>query len=164
MVTVMSFNYSMYQRGCLVIPMILIIFSLCLLASNVFSVLKNIRNKKIREKIILSIMVSLLCIYTIIMSLGKLTSGGLEIIVEKEDDAVEISGNVQNIDNIGKFELPLFNLEYGYGESSGVEITIEGVVVKGPGCILNYVKTDDTVTIVYLPKSGYILSIYNQCQ
>ena len=86
------------------------------------------------------------------------------MIIEKENDAVEIRGKIQNIQNIGKFELPLFNLEYGYGESSGVEITIEGVVVKGPGCILNYVKTDDTVTIVYLPKSGYILSIYNQCQ
>ena len=162
--TVMSFNYSMYQRGCLVIPLVLIIFHLGILLSVILSFVKRNKNSDLVKKFVLLCLVSLLCIYSVIMSIGELTNGGLEMIIEKEDDAVEIRGKIQNIHNIGKFELPLFNLEYGYGESSGVEITIEGVVVKGPGCILNYVKTDDTVTIVYLPKSGYILSIYNQCQ
>ncbi len=76
---------------------------------------------------------------------------------EKETDAVEMQGYISDIRGLGRFAFPKLKSDYGYGETNGVEFTINGVqctaIVKGS------LEVGDYVSVVYLPKSGYVLFI-----
>ncbi len=155
----MNFSYTMYQKGCFIVPMVLVVFALIIVSSVIVSVFKKSSQKKYKKGQIFYVFVLLFCVYMIVMSVGKLASGGIFIMLDKEKNAVELTGKIDEIKNINEFKIPLFKTGYEYGETSGVEITIGETIIKGPGCISNYVKLGDEVTIVYLPNSGYILNI-----
>ena len=87
---------------------------------------------------------------------GKLIHG-INLIKEKEEDAVEIYGEISNKKGINDFTRRLVGDKYGYDEISGTIFTIDGIKCTAPlNCGL---EVGDYVTVRYLPKSGYILYI-----
>ena len=91
------------------------------------------------------------------IQIGVLYNGGIYLREEKETDAVEMQGEITNIEGLGEFSFPRIQDDYEYDEKNGYKFTINGVqctfVAKGS------LEVGDYVTVKYLPKSGYILYI-----
>ena len=86
-----------------------------------------------------------------------LMRGGIYLVVEKEDDAVEIEGMITDMKSINDFSYRWVGLEYGYDKISGTIFTIDGIKCTAPlNCGL---EVGDYVTVRYLPKSGCIMYI-----
>ena len=141
-------------------PVVILAILSIVIIKSIYSFIKNRGHNTIIKRIALALFL-VFSVYMIFDCTSKLASGGSSLIRENESYAIEINGEVEQISYIGKTKMPLFKTEYGYGEKSGVEISISGIVLKGPGCIMAYVKVGDRVTVKYLPDSGYILSITN---
>ena len=80
--------------------------------------------------------------------IGPLLNGGMYLFVEKETDAVEISGTITQIKGLDYSTLPTM------GGARFIIDHIPCTVMRKEGF-----EVGDEVTVVYLPKSGYVLSI-----
>ncbi len=83
-----------------------------------------------------------------------LLNGGISLLTEKADDAVEKSGNIESICEPSK-RLPGFRS----GHDHGADVVIDGEVYFVATC--EGFEVGDLVTISYLPKSRFILGIYH---
>ena len=154
----MFFDYSQYVRGCLILPLIISLFFLVVLISCIIQLVGIRFDNRISyvdiAKMVLTVSV---CVFFLCMNIGRLLHGGIHLIYEREQDAIEIHGEITNISGPGRFSFPEMKSDYGYGETNGVQFTINGIPCTA--IVQGFLKVGDNVTVVYLPQSGYILSI-----
>ncbi len=154
----MYFDYWQYVRGCLVIPLLVALFALLMIISVMSHYVPMFFRKTLGYQDVVNILlVFLICGFFLCMNIGRLSHGGIHLIYERESSAIELHGEIDEIEYLGRYSFPEMKSEYGYENSNGVQFTIDGVqctaVVKGG------LEIGDYVTISYLPMSGYILSI-----
>lgn len=154
----MYFDYYQYYRGCLIVSIFLVLFILCMLVPTVLYYTRVALRKCISLRDGMKcVLFVLICGFSLCMNVGILLHGGIYMLNEKETDAVEMQGYISDIRGLGRFAFPKLKSDYGYGETNGVEFTINGVqctaIVKGS------LEVGDYVSVVYLPKSGYVLFI-----
>lgn len=155
----MQFDYSMYSRGCCDVPLVFALFILVWLIASVIGFVKKISSHKMgRRDIYYFILAFLVALPLIGMNVSRLLHGGMYLITEAETDAVEMQGEITEIEGLGQLSMPRLKSDYGYGDTNGVQFTINGVQCKAS--VKGDLEVGDYVTVVYLPKSGYILTIY----
>ena len=153
----MNFNYDYYQLGCLTLPIITLIgfaFTACLFV--IYPIIKFFKNRKFNARdIIAGIFFLAVAIPLLNLDIGQLVSGGIYLLREKEKDAIVLQGEISEIKELANYEFPN---PRSYHESNGVQFTVNGVECAAP--IKGSLEVGNTVEVVYLPKSGYILSIH----
>ena len=93
------------------------------------------------------------------MFVGILANGGAAVGHEENCDAVRMEGSIEDIENLYTFSFPKTSPKYSEreGEISGYRFWINGI-----SCIAfekGNLQVGDTVTVLYLPKSRYVLEI-----
>lgn len=154
----MQFEYAQYVRGCLIIPIFVSLFALSMLFSAVSHLIAAMIQQKVSSRDLVNFLLAVLvCSFFLYMNIGRLLHGGIHLIYERESNAVELQGNIVEIKELGRYSFPELKTEYGYGETNGVQLLIDGVectaVTRGE------LVVGDNVTVIFLPQSGYILSI-----
>ena len=117
------------------------------------------RGKTFRKRIKIWIL-TLFFIFVMVQYVSVIVSGSYHLLYEREHDAVTVSGQITEIAPTNRF--PTFSADYANSEeitSSGVDITVDGKALKGHNCIYAGYSKGDSVTVTYLPNSGYILKI-----
>ena len=157
----MQFEYVQYLKGCLLLPVAISIATLALFLPPLFHFIVNIfaRKMMLRDygRFLFAI---LLCSIFLFINIGRLSHGGIKLINENESDAVEVSGKIIEINRLGRWAFPELNAEYNPRVPNGVQIVLDNGIVctaitYGPFAI------GDSVTMIYLPQSRYVLSIRN---
>lgn len=149
-------SFSQYLANYCIFPLFTCVLCLGILVDNVIFAYKYIHEKNVNIKnvfqTLISIVISLLLfVHSVIMPLGL---RGILLMCEKESDAVEASGTIENVEV----------LDYRlYGTSDIYLFTINDVKYIA---VLNRSEsvpyaTGDYVKVVYLPRSRYILAISN---
>ena len=155
----MVFSYNQYARGCLIVPAVILLSSVVALISASFSCIKKIIDGNTATSItIRDVLIIVIVSFFMSMSIGRLLNGGYCLVSESESDSVEIRGRIVKIENLGRFEFPELKSDYGYGEDNGVRFTIGDIQCSAP--VSGDLEVGDYVAVVYLPKSGYVLSIF----
>ena len=97
-------------------------------------------------------------IVAVLLGKNLVTGGGIHLVYERPEAAVTVEGTVEEV----KANSIWSGLRYtAYGESSsGYEYTINGETMKGMA--KGTLEPGDEVTVTYLPKSGFVLSIEEQ--
>ena len=87
-----------------------------------------------------------------------ITGGGIHLIYERPKAAVTVEATLEAVESKSVFS----GIRYSaYGESSsGYEFTVDGQTLTGMA--KGTLEAGDEVTVTYLPKSGYVLSIEEQ--
>lgn len=153
----MTFAYHEYLLNALMMPLFALAF---VLAAIFFSLKPEIKNyfttkeiewshlgRKLGLNIILLAMVVLMCVI--------LSHGGFSLITERPKDAMTVTGTIEQIEARSSFESMKFWSDYG--ESYGIEFTVDEItcVAMAQGDL----EVGDQVTVTYMPKSGFVLSI-----
>lgn len=154
----MHFEYTQYVRGCLIIPIFVSLFALSMLISAASHFVTVITQQKLSSRDVINLLLAVLvCGFFLCMNVGRLLHGGIHLTYERESNAVELQGEILEIKELGRYSFPELKTEYGYGETNGVQLVIDGVectaVTRG------ILEVGDNVTVTFLPQSGYILSI-----
>ena len=157
------YDYSLYFNGCFVLPLIILIFALTALTINCFHYGKKIVFHSADGKDIVTFLIAILIFgFFITLNGSRLIHGGIYLINEKEQDAVTIDGRISQINMLNIFEFPELSVhsenENGANHAhNGVEIIVNHIpcvaIDQGP------FEIGDTVSVSYLPKSRYILTI-----
>lgn len=154
----MNFEYAQYVRGCLIVPLGIVLFTLCLFIPEILHFITDLIKHSINTKSVVTFLIAVLFFgFFLCMNLGRVLHGGIHLICEKEEHAVELQGEILEIKPLGKFSFPELKTEYGYEKANGVQFIVNGIACSAP--IQGSINVGDYVTIVYLPKSGYVLSI-----
>lgn len=157
-VSLMEFEYATYYRQNCVIPVVLILFCVALLAYSVYKAVSksHYENIKIFFKDNRGLLVFIIMmLFLISVNIPPLARGGYCLFFEKEKDAVEIVGVIEET-----FELPWFGgSKYDVEQNQG---NGEGIVINGIKYYLvtygDYEK-GDFVSIKVLPKSKLVLEM-----
>ena len=148
------FDYQVYLNNALVLP---IIASIMLLILNGYLIitlfLSIIKGKKTEIQNILFIIffVIVSCVITN-DNYKTLSNGGIYLFFENEDDAVVESGMIESICEPSE-RITRFKSDYGYG----ADVIIDGELYFALTC--NGFEKGNKVTVLYLPKSHFILNI-----
>ena len=154
----MQFEYAQYVTLCLIVPILVSLFSLYVLISYLMHLRTKIHQKKwFSRNLVNLLLVVTICSIFLSMNIGRLSHGGIHLIYEREFDAVDIQGNIEEIRELGRYSFPELKTEYGYGDKNGVQFLIGGVECTAP--TRGDIAVGDNVTVTFLPQSGYILSI-----
>ena len=121
----------------------------------------NVSNIKQNFRYFITSFISLIIMITLFVfpSVLSLSNGGIYMLIEKEEDAIVLEGEIETIVHPSK-RVP--NHKYAYTEeasNSGMDITINGETFFMPHTL--GFEEGDKVVIAYLPKSKFILSIYH---
>lgn len=154
----MHFEYTQYVRGCLIIPISVSLFALSMCVSAVSHLITvTIQQKSTSRDIVNFLLTMLVCSFFLCINAGRLLYGGIHLIYERESNAVEVQGEILEIRELGRCSFPKLKTEYRHNETNGVQFLIDGIecaaVTRGT------LEVGDNVTVTFLPKSGYILSI-----
>ena len=154
----MHFEYTQYVRGCLIIPIFVSLFALSMLISVVLHLITVIIQQKLSTRdVINSLLAVLVCGFFLCMNVGRLSYGGIHLIYERESNVVELQGEITQIKELSRYSFPELKSEYGYGETNGVQFSIDGIVCTAP--TRGTLEVGDNVVVAILPQSRYILSI-----
>ena len=149
----MSFQHSAYQFSCLILPLIIIlVFALWLCVCIIRLIMKSHRGKTVSRDMTSCLIVLLIAAFVSVPQIKSLSSGGIHLITEKEQDAIV---DIITIDSIcepsERFPNYKHNHNFGADVASGDRLYfVESCSEFSPG---------DTVSISYLPRSGIILDI-----
>lgn len=153
----MVFRYFDYLTNALLFPGFVLIFTL----SAIFLSLKpevkayfttgEIDWQHLKQKLLLNAILIIAIVVLIII----LTNGGFQMIADRPSEAVTVTGTIEQIEARNSFQGMKFWSDYG--ESYGVELTINGetCIAMAQGDL----QIGDCVTATYLPNSGFVLSI-----
>lgn len=156
-----QFDYDAYLISNCLVPLFFLIFVLIAFTILIVGYVRYFRDGTSDKsldvilKMILGFVVLLFLMSTKIMLLSR---GGIYLLFEKENDAIEITGEIEST-----FELP-FNggmrlSKYGIRQNDGCG---EGIIIDGIKYhIMTYgdYKEGDMVTIKVLPKSKLVLEL-----
>lgn len=140
----MTFSYSEYSQTFLLYPLVFIIFLTPMLISIAHALIRCLLDSftnNLKEIATLGF-VCVIVVCAIISSISTLASGGAWLFVENETSSVEATGTITEIERVGKHEYQFM--------MNGTMYTIIDTGDFGEG---------DFVSITYLPKSKYVLSM-----
>ena len=154
----MQFAYDDYVKGCLILPACITLLTIGWLVSPLARGIAEIKRNGFSAKVVKRLAaVLLICAVFLSLNIGRLLYGGICLVAEREEDAVEISGTISSIENLSRFSFPELNNEYRSVQPNGAKIVVGDVpcvaVSSGEFAV------GDFVTVVYLPQSRYVLSI-----
>ncbi len=147
----MSFDFNYYLNGGLINPIIIGTLISFFLLNSVISVCKTIRFTSFEKSSLLkefAIVIGFLLLLSI--NIVRLSNGGFWLLFENESDSITTQGEISSIEEISTIRFPNIN---GYGK----EITIDGE--QYISMHFDEFEIGDYVTIRYLPRSKYVLSI-----
>ena len=157
----MSFDYNVYYRQDCIVPLCLALFAGAVLLHCLIRLVRKLRitdrEKRIRECrgffIALPFFAFLLSVNCI-----HLFRGGIFLLTEKEEDAVSITGVIEETFEIDFCTGSKYDTEQNSG--SGEALVINGTKYY----VMTYgdLKTGDTVSATVLPRSKMILEIHNR--
>lgn len=156
----MFFEYDDYFWNCLCFPMsMVLIFSIVLICCVIRFIKKKTGDL---SRLIVVIGAILILSYTVV---PILLYGGIALISEKEDDAIEMYGYIERVDELERNVMPKGSTSDKYNVPEiesfyGVKYTINGK--KCSAFVRGYFKEGDYVFVRYLPKSSYVLYIEHQ--
>ena len=151
----MNFDYEYYYRVCFVIPIFVAIFFSCLVILFIMPNIKSLISNKFNWKsAVTDISFCIAFLFLLRINIGILSFGGIYLPKEKKEDAIILQGEISEIKELSRYEFPN---PTKYHELRGVQFTVNGVECAAP--IKGSLEVGDTVEVVYLPKSGYVLSI-----
>lgn len=158
----MHFDYAGYVRECLNLPLEHLI---SIILGTLVAIILGINMKHTLRTFpgirLLILIVVLSTIDETCMVIGELSHGGIYLLWEKESDAVEMQGEITEITGLNEYSLPIIECDYyenmKYGDPTGYEFTINGIQCTAP--VKGSLKVRDYVSVIYLPRSGYILYI-----
>ena len=157
----MIFRYEDYFRACCTG----ILFESAFLGMMVLGSFVGLYQKATKKpfswsSIMVNIIAAVIFVYMLSMCLGILMHGGIYLLREKEDAKIDISGTIEDCQEMTQFMTPGIGThyhEYGDGCMYGYVITVEGEALKIPS--MGDLTVGDNVFVSYLPKSKYVLSI-----
>ena len=156
----MTFAYSDYYKLCFLIPLFIATLSDMLLIGILTEPVEADPDRKkrifviVRNLIFVAVTVNLFS-----HGMGRLMNGGAYLLVEKPFDAIEVTGTISEIKTLNEFIMIPTKEYYDYdsGEKTSYGFTVDGIEIKSFG--KGKFQEGDEVTVLYLPKSGYLLSI-----
>lgn len=150
----MIYDYNTYYRQNCIVPLLLLLFATSLFAFFLVQFLKYRLSHSAGVPLgtIVGIVISL---FLIIVNIIPLARGGIYLVTEKETDAIQLSGKIEQTIEIGFVGGAKYGVDnnHGYGE---------GIVVNGE---MYYVTTyydyeiGDDIVFWALPKSRFVLLI-----
>lgn len=154
----MLVDYTHYLKHYCVFPVIVSCFSLAVFIFLVFDVKKYIQAKDISLKNVFRTVFSTIVMLVFLINAGilPLCKGNLYLLMEKEENAVILSGSIESIEMLDD---TLYGMTQMYEfiindmKCKAIYVPTENSQAKTP------FKEGDYVDVLYLPKSGYILSI-----
>ena len=160
----MEILYIDYYHNCLILPVrILLFFSFTALRGAVFY-LKDIITKGLSaESAAMFLVCFLIWLFFFRIMAGYLYNGGIYLLREKEEASITTEGTVEEIIPFDEFSFPnirSYHHEYGsetYSNTYGCRIVVDDLILKAPDS--GPLSPGDHVSVTYLPKSGFILSI-----
>ena len=154
----MEYDYSVYYRQNCILPILFSSFCLILLTVFVVSVCKKLSAHEPLD-ILQSVLILVTFLLLTTLNLTPLFRGGFWLLFEKENDAVTITGTVEETDEI-RFAGAKYGVENnnGFGET----LVVDGVKYY----LMTYGDTEvgDTVTLKVLPRSRIVLGLYGSDQ
>ena len=153
----MIFEYSSYFRVCFAIPFFTSLFTICISVMGIVSAAIDISQRKnVAKSIVLILFVILIWTVFVTRDIGNVVYGGIHLIYEREDDAVETQGTIESIRPLSERDFPRTDL-YEELVSNGVQFVIDGIPYSAFS--RGNFEVGNQVCVSYLPKSSYILSI-----
>lgn len=152
----MVFAYSEYLFNNLMLP----VFALVFIAVPVFRMVGRIIGQLVRKEAVefgdsKVVLLFILLIVVAAILCNILLHGGIHLILERPGSAVTTQGTIEEINACGILESPKYTFS---GENSnGYKITIGDVTCTSMA--LGSLEVGDEVTVTYMPKSGFVLSI-----
>lgn len=155
----MQFAYVDYYRRCFADPMCTTIFFVIWLLIVSIPFFKSLLSREAGVKEIGHYAVGFLIgVYILSIGIGRLANGGIHLLYEKEADAVSVCGRMEQIEALNRFSFAqVGDMEYTQQGVYGIRVTIDGSRYTVIG--LGDLQVGDTVRIVYLPESRYVLEI-----
>ena len=154
----MKYEYNLYYRQNCVVPILLILFVGFLMFKVAGPVIKKfsfVRFSSFIKKDIQRCLFLLICLFLISVNSINLFRGGIFLLIEKEEDAVEISGVIEKTIEIDALTGSKYETENNHGRG-------EALIIDGRKYYLTTygdLKIGDEVTAKVLPKSGFVLEI-----
>ena len=146
----MIFEYDVYYNGTFVTPIIAIIIVSVWLFAGIYPFLKK-RTQGDSTKILLCVV--FIGVFFIALNIMSLINGGACLYKEKEEDAILEMGTIEKIVEPSK-SIPNFRKDHKHG----ADVIIDGEEYFMITC--EGFEVGDYVEIEYLPKSKFVLSIY----
>lgn len=150
----MTFDYEIYYRQNCILPVIFLLGAICVAGS---LLPHQIENKDANSDYPGVARYFSLCVllFLIVVNLIPLARGGVFLLIEKESDAEQIIGTIEDTIEIGSIGGAKYrvNQNHGYGEA---------IVVDGKKYYLvNYgdFQIGDDVELEVLPRSRFVLQI-----
>lgn len=155
----MTISINMYKMTSCYFPVFLVLYGLIFAIICARSIYINSKNFKSNyPHIIVAVCgIVLNTVLFIYPSFLSLSNGGIHMLWEKEDEAIERSGTIEDIIYPSQ-RIPTYKGEYGDSPLPfGVDITIDGETYFMP--YIEEIDEGEKVVFTYLPKSEFILSI-----
>ena len=156
---IMQFNYETYRVDNCFIPMGFLLFTIIALIIFIVGYVRYFGdrtsdNRSIKEiaKMILGFVVIL---FLMLVEIIPLSRGGIYLLFEKENEAIVITGEIEDTFKIPSIGGMKYDVDQNHGNG-------EGIVIEGTKYyLMTYgdFKKGDTVTIKVLPKSKLILEL-----
>ena len=150
----MTYDYYVYYRQNCIIPIILLLVSFVLFFGQIYALWKE-RLTYSPKDIVYSIFFLCIAFYLIIANIVPLARGGIYLLVEKERDAIQVSGTVERTVEIDFVTGAKYHVENNNGSG-------EAIVVNGRKYYLTTyddIHSGDHVAMDVLPRSGFVLKI-----
>ena len=160
----MEFPYRAYWACCFLCPALGVIFFL-VFCTSIPGWIKRIRefNTSIPKVVFEMVVATLIACFFLCGGVCCLGKGGIHLLYERQADAVTVYGQIEDCEGVGRIFIPISasRLDYEPGDTAGVRLTISGIDMMSV-CTAEMEQRytpGEYVKVVYLPKSGYILSI-----
>ena len=150
----MTYDYYVYYRQNCIIPLILLFFSSVLFFLQIYSLWKE-RITYSTKDIMVSFLFLCIALFLMIANIVPLVRGGAYLLVEKEEDAIQVSGEVEGTIEIDFVTGAKYRVENNNG--SGEAIVVNGV--KYYLTTYGDIQAGDYVTLDVLPRSGFVLKM-----
>ena len=154
----MRFDYNVYYRQNCIMPILFILLVGFLAFKVGVPMMKNFTHvsfsafmkKSAKQCIFLFV-----CLFLVFINGINLFRGGFFLLIEKEDDAVEISGVIEKTIEIDALTGSKYGTENNYGRGEGLLINGEKYYLTTYGNL----KPGDKIIAKVLPKSRFVLEI-----
>lgn len=157
----MSFDYNIYLRQNCIVPLVLLLFAAFLFFRGGYRLIGRLSKVSFLKSVksnAKTLVFLAACLFLMIVNLVVLLRGGIFLLSEKETDAVEISGVIEQTVEIDWITGGKYGTENNNGRG-------EALIVDGKKYYLatyGDLKAGDSVVMSVLPRSGFVLKIQKE--
>lgn len=153
----MTFSYFSYLLNNLMLPILGIAFvgvPVCKMIGHLISQVRRGESIDFGGAQALMMFLALIVLAGILVN-TLFAGGGYHLITERAKDAVTVEGTIEQIQSGSIFSNPRYSANNE--TSNGYILTIDGISCTSMA--LGTLEVGDAVSVTYMPKSGYILTI-----